>query len=151
AGHDVPDGEHGRERPIGPIWPFAVERRHLGGHPDAAGADVVSQHLADHALAVPGAVRQRGIEERDALVDGGAQRLTCLAVVDAAPHVAAEPPAAVADLADGVAGRTERSKFHRHSSHGRALTMASARQTGHLRSRAESRTFGAWEKARSRS
>ena len=83
------------------------------------GADVDAQHLADQPLAVSVAVRQRGIEERDALVHGRPQRLPCLGVVDAAPHVGAEPPAAEADLADGVAGGAQGATFHARSSRGR--------------------------------
>src|ERR1051325_6648261 len=63
-------GKDGRERPIRLPRPFVVERRHLGGDPDVTGADVDAQHLADQSLAVSGAVRQRGIEERDALIHG---------------------------------------------------------------------------------
>ena len=119
ARRHVSSGEHGGERPIRPPRPFVVERRHFGGDPDATGADVVAQHLADEALAVSGTVRQRGIEERDALVHGRVQRLPCHGIVDAAPHVGAEPPAAEADLADGVAGGAQGATFHARSSRGR--------------------------------
>src|ERR1051325_6390273 len=111
-------GKDGRERPIRLPRPFVVERRHLGGDPDVTGADVDAQHLADQSLAVSGAVRQRGIEERDALIHGRAPRLPSHGVVAAQPHVGAEPPAAEADLADGVTGGSQSATLHARSSRG---------------------------------
>src|SRR5439155_17544367 len=108
---DVPGRKHVRERPARLPGPFLVPRRDLGGDDDLTGADVVSQRLADEALAVPVAVRQRGIEESDPLVHRFAQRVASLAVVDAAPLFAAESPAAEAELADDVAGRAEVSRL----------------------------------------
>src|SRR5467141_1535797 len=89
--------------------PLAIQRRDLGGNHGAVGADVVLQHLTDDALAVSVAVGERGVEERDALVDGFAQRFAALAVVHPAPHFAAESPAAEAYFTDAVTRRAQRS------------------------------------------
>src|SRR5437879_6879606 len=110
--------KHVRERSLRVAGPFLVLGRHLGGDDDATGPDVGFQHLADEALAVSIPVRQRGIEEADSAVERLAQGLTPLAVVDAAPLGAAQPPAPVAEFADRVACRTEGPAFHVRSSDG---------------------------------
>src|SRR5882762_4393187 len=92
--------------------PLAIQRRDLGGNHGAVGADVVLQHLTDDALAVSVAVRERGVEEGDALVYGLTERLAPLAVVDAPPHLAADTPAAIPDLRDPVPCAAKRSGLH---------------------------------------
>src|SRR6266850_1601646 len=92
--------------------PLAIQRRDLGGNYGAVGANVVLQHLTDDALAVTVAVGERGVEERDALVDGFAQGFATLAVVHATPHLTAESPAPIPDFTDLVARCAERSLFH---------------------------------------
>jgi len=79
GGKDVPEGR------TGPPRPFLVERRDLGSDDHATGVDFGLQDLANEALAMAVAVRQRGIEERDPSVHGCAQGITSLAIVHAAP------------------------------------------------------------------
>ena len=109
---DVARGKDLGERRLGVAGPDAVHRRDLCGDLGAPGADLVFQGLADQLLAMAVAVHQRGIEERDAVVDRLAQRLASVCIVHAAPHVAAESPAAVAELADDVARFAEWSSLH---------------------------------------
>ena len=105
-------GKDVRESLAGLPGPFLVPRRHLGGDDDATGADLGLQHFADQALTVPVPVRQGGIEERDPLVHGCAQGLACRAVIDAAPHIAAQTPGAQPEFADDVARRAEHPSLH---------------------------------------
>src|SRR2546429_3194270 len=104
---EMPGGKDVRERRPGSPRPLLVERRNFGREDDSIGADFGFQHLTHQAFAVSVTVRQCGIEERDPAVDSLAQCLACLAVLDATPHVGAEPPAAKPEFADGVARRAE--------------------------------------------
>src|SRR5467141_1397655 len=95
-------GKHVREGRTGPPGPFLVERGNLGSDHHATGVDFGLEHPTHQALAMSVAVRQGGIEERDPLVDGLAQRLTSGAVIDTAPLGAAQSPATEAELADDI-------------------------------------------------
>ena len=113
AGSDVLRREHVAERVARLAGPLAVLRRDLGGDHNPIAANLVFQRLTDHALAVAAAVRERGVEERDALIECLAQRAPSLGVVYAAPHLAADAPGAEADFGDTVSGVAECSLFHR--------------------------------------
>src|SRR5712691_3259550 len=108
-------GKDVREARAGPPGPFLVERGNFGSDHDATGVDFGLEHLTHQALAMSVAVRQGGIEERDALVDGLAQRLTSRAVIDTAPLRTAQSPAAKAELADDISRDAE---FPSRSLHG---------------------------------
>src|SRR5205814_2758542 len=98
AGRDVRGGKHFAELVAGLGGPLAIQRRDLRRDGRVAGAELVLELLADHPLGMAGAVRQRGIEEGDALLDCFAQRLATLAVVHTAPHLAADPPGTEPDF-----------------------------------------------------
>ena len=115
---DVARGKYLRDRCLRMTRPDAVHGWNLRRHHNATGADVILQGFADQLLAVAPTVRQCRIEKVDAVVDRFAQRFASIRVVDAAPHVAAESPGAVAERADAVARLAEWSSLH-------ALTMRS--------------------------
>ena len=100
------------ERVAGFAGPLPILRRDLRRHGGLAGTDLVLQLFADQALAVAVPVRQRRIEEGDPLLDRLAHRLAAFAVIDAAPHLAAQAPTSEADLADVVAGVAQSSLLH---------------------------------------
>src|SRR5258705_11967114 len=103
----MPGGKDVGERLAGLAGPLFVAWRHFGGNDDTTGAEFVFQRFADQAFAVPVAVRQRSIEERDPAVDGLAQGVASGVVSDAAPHIGAETPAAEAQLADDISRGAE--------------------------------------------
>ncbi len=109
---DVLRGKDVAELVAGFAGPLPILRRDLRRHGGLAGADLVLQLFADQALAVAVAVRQRRIEEGDPLLDRFAHRLAAFTVVDAAPHLAAESPAAEADFAHAISSVTESSLLH---------------------------------------
>src|SRR6185503_2426419 len=74
-------------------------------HIDAS-ATPLGQGLADHALGVALAIHLRSVDEVDPTLEGVMERADRGPVVDTAP-VAADLPAAEADLADRPAGRAK--------------------------------------------
>src|SRR5712664_1466410 len=112
----MPRREYVCERRSGLPRPLLVPRRHFGGDDDATGADLRFQHFADEAFAVSVTVRQCGVEERDAALDGFAQRIPSLAIVAAEPLGAAQSPAAQPQLADGESRGAEAPRMQAHGS-----------------------------------
>src|SRR5581483_3006794 len=68
--------------------------------------------LADQALAVTFAVDQRGVDEVQAEFEGALQSSDRFVIGAAEPHLSADAPGAVADLADLDAGPAEYACSH---------------------------------------
>src|SRR6185503_20599598 len=102
-------GKDVAERLVAIRRPLLVLRRHLRRDNRATVPEFRFEDFADHPFAVAAAIRQRRIEECDALIERSPQRVAALTIVGPEPHLAAEPPPTEADLTDVVSGRDRKS------------------------------------------